>query len=514
MNGPSPTPFVERPTNVRYGVLGFACALSMVTYLDRVCFGAAADTIRQALGLQDVGQLKWAFTAFTISYALFEIPSGWLGDVYGPRRTLIRIVLWWSTFTVLTALVPKRGISLEYEGLVLFINGLGLLVLIRFLFGIGEAGAYPNITRALHNWFPFKERGLAQGTVWMSGRLMGGLTPLIWMVIVNKIGLDWRTAFFIFGGIGLLWCIAFSLWFRNRPDQHPGVNQAELELINQFRKPESPVEAAGMAVAAPAEAVQTQLPATRPVASEAPLPSFSLEKSGHTHVPWLRLVTDLNLWALCLMYFCASFGWYFNITYLPSFLETQFGVEADSTLGSIYKGGPLLMGATTCLLGGFLSDRFVRRSGNVRWGRRTLGIVGHSLCGICYFACLFTPTAFTFFLAISLAAFWNDLTMGSAWAACQDIGKRYAAIVAGCMNTIGNLGGAAAGYITGTILERYVHAYKVAHEVSGDLDKVSLKSAMLPGYQLSFVLFAGVYVIAVLLWLRIDASRPVAGQEP
>src|ERR1700694_5744391 len=143
------------PTRVRFGVLGFACALSMITYLDRVCFGTIAPYLQGEFGLSAT-QKGLLFSAFGLAYAAFEIPSGWLGDVFGPRKTLIRIVLWWSFFTVLTGLV-----GLKLAGM--WLGGIGLLVLVRFLFGMGEAGAYPNITRALHNWFPFVDRGLAQG---------------------------------------------------------------------------------------------------------------------------------------------------------------------------------------------------------------------------------------------------------------------------------------------------------------------------------------------------------------
>src|SRR5947209_3143953 len=223
----SPAPLLATPTRVRYGVLGFACALSCITYLDRVCFAYASEPLKKALDLQGVGDLKWAFTAFTISYALFEIPSGWLGDVFGPRSTLIRIVLWWSTFTALTGLVgmPVGG----------WFVGLGALVTIRLLFGVGEAGAYPNITRALHNWFPYVERGVAQGSVWFAGRMMGGLTPFLWILLVERGEMSWRAAFWIFGGIGVLWCVAFASWFRNRPEEKPGVSAAELEVIRAGR---------------------------------------------------------------------------------------------------------------------------------------------------------------------------------------------------------------------------------------------------------------------------------------
>ncbi len=147
-----------------------------------------------------------------------------MGDVFGPRKTLIRIVLWWSLFTALTGLA-----GLKIGGVILV--GFGALVVIRFLFGVGEAGAYPNITRALHNWFPATERGFTQGLVWMSGRLVGGLTPLIWTLLVVWGPLSWGGAFWTFGSLGLVWCVFFVWRFRNRPEEKPEVNAAERELI-------------------------------------------------------------------------------------------------------------------------------------------------------------------------------------------------------------------------------------------------------------------------------------------
>jgi MFS family permease len=458
---------LESPTRVRYGVLGFACALSMITYLDRVCFGSAVKHIIEDLGLASDGDLKWAFWGFAFSYAAFEVPTGWLGDFFGPRRTLIRIVLWWSLFTVLTGLVWKTGF--------LFLGGVGLLVTIRFLFGMGEAGAYPNITRALHNWFPASERAGAQGAVWMAGRLMGGLTPLVWMLVVESGGLSWRVAFFIFGVIGVLWCLAFAMWFRNRPEEKPEVNDAERALIARGREPEA----------------------------------------DHFHVPWGRLLTSGNLWALCLMYWCGAFAWYFNITYLHHYLDMRFDVDKTSVLGAIYKGGPLWMGAITCLVGGWLSDRFIRATGNRKWGRRLFGLIGHALCGVCFVATIFADSLFTFFLAISLAAFWNDLTMGAAWATCQDIGRRYAAIVAGCMNTVGNLGGSIAGLVTGYILDQALNNRAAELGVSAQaLPPAEKLAALLPAYQLNFVLFATVCFIALGFWLRIDATKPIVPDAP
>jgi nitrate/nitrite transporter NarK len=266
----------------------------------------------------------------------------------------------------------------------------------------------------------------------------------------------------------------FYLWFRNRPEEKATVNAAELDMIREGRPD---------------------------------------REAGHAHVPWMQLFTSRNLWMLCLMYFCAAYGWYFNITYLPRFLEQQHGVAPTSLLGAIYKGGPLWVGAIACLWGGYLSDRYIRRTGNLKWGRRLFGVTGHSLCALCYLACLAAPNAFTFFVAISLAAFFNDLIMGPAWACCQDIGKRYAAIVAGAMNTVGNLGGAVAGWATGTILEQTLASYAASQGASVELLSESQRAAgLFPGYQINFLVFAGVYVLAVIFWFQVDATKPVVAE--
>src|SRR5438552_3007063 len=192
---------LEKPTNVRYGVLGFACVLSMVTYLDRVCFGTVAPFVQAEFKLEP-DDMAWIFAAFTFAYAVFEVPTGWLGDVFGPRKTLIRIVLWWSFFTALTgSIYPTLGVGAFYA-----------MFAVRFLFGIGEAGAYPNIARAFHNWFPFQERGFAKGTVWMAGRFAGGVTPFIVLALlyeshtIDDLGIGhvlthWRHIFWVFGVI-------------------------------------------------------------------------------------------------------------------------------------------------------------------------------------------------------------------------------------------------------------------------------------------------------------------------
>jgi MFS family permease len=417
--------------------------------------------------LASVGGLKWAHTAFAISYGLFEAPSGWWGDVRGPRRVLLRIVLWWSLFTVLTGLVGLRvaGVTL---------GGLLTLAVVRFLFGAGEAGAFPNIARAIQNWFPAQERGAAQGWVWMSGRLMGGLTPLVWMVLVDGTQwtqplVQWRAAFWLFGLVGLAWCAVFAWRFRDRPEEHPHVNALELKHINKGREP----------------------------------------AVGHDHPPWRALIHP-RLWCLYVMYFCATYGWYFNITYLAGCLESRYGVERTSILGSLYKGGPLWLGAIGCLLGGYFTDRLLRGGVARRWARRLPGIIGHSACACCCLAAAYAPTAFTFFLWISLAAFCNDLMMGSAWATCQDIGGKHTAVLAGCMNMWGAAGAAAAGWFSGTILDYYVQAQAIAAgvEVQG-LTRELKTAADVQGYSANLLIYAAVYLLAVALWFGVNPERPL-----
>jgi MFS family permease len=463
------------PSRVRYWVLAFVCALSMITYLDRACLSAAATWIQQSLGLKSRGEMGTVFAAFSLAYALFEVPTGWLGDVFGPKKVLIRIVLWWSAFTVLTGLA-----GLSIGGAVI---GVGALVVIRFLFGVGEAGAYPNITRALHNWFPAAERGRAQAAVWMSGRILGGLTFVIFGILIAGISawgieplMTWRHAFWAFGGIGVTWCVLFAWWFRDRPEQKKSVNAAELAWIRS-------------------SAAETG--ASRP------------------RVPWLEILSSPNLWLVCLMYFCFAYGWYFNITFMGPFFEDRYAVPAGSVLANLYKGGPLLLGAAGCLVGGLLTDRYVRRTGNRRWARRLLGVTGLALGSavfvICHFLCRRVSEPLIFALLLALTGFFADLTMPSAWAVCQDIGRRYAAIVAGFMNMVGNLGGTLASYITGRILSHSLQDHGVSLGVSIDSLSAAQKAAgQLAGYETSFLVFAAAYAVGALCWLFVDASRPVA----
>lgn len=474
----TPTPSLGAPTRVRYTVLAFFCTLSMITYIDRAFWGSAQEDIKRELGLRSVADLAVALWAFQLAYALFEVPTGYLGDRYGPRKTLIRIVLWWSVFFALTTTVGYQFGPVALVGM----TGLYILVVFRFLFGVGEAGAYPNMARGLYNWFPVSQRGTAQGAVWMSARFMGGLTPLIWLCLVDPqvLGLHWRSGFWIFCGVGLLWCAAFAWWFRNTPEEHSATNQAERDLIASGRGAE-------------------------PI---------------HGGVPWKRIFRSRNLWYVCGMYVCINYGWYFFMYFLPDFLKKQFasqtGTLGERVVMALLAGGPLLIGVLGCVFGGILTDRYVRRTGDRKWGRRLYGVLGLSGAVAGYGVAILgavNKNMWVFAAGVALSGFFNDLTMGASWAVCQDIGRRYSAIVSGFMNMIGNLGGVATLIVTSRIMKSTVSAKEEAAKAAGTDVADAIRAGEIEGYIINLSLYALAYAIGVLFWLKIDASKPIIAED-
>lgn len=455
---------IDKPgaTNVRYLVLALLCVLAMITYLDRAVFANAKNELMGAVG-QPADDIFLLLTAFQFAYALFEVPTGWMGDRFGPRGTLIRVVLWWSAFVGLTSLA-----GLPLWGTAFVPIGFTMLIVVQFCFGVGEAGAFPNITRSLYNWFPATQRGAAQGFVWMSARFMGGLTPLIWALLTSAffLGLDWRWALGLFALVAVLWVIVFAWFFRNNPSEHTWTNQSERDLALVGKQP---------------------------------------GEDSHAGVPWGKLFSSPNLWAICGMYFCMNFGWYFFMYFLPGFMKEQFGEGLDGTasgtvLLKLMSGGPLLLGIPGCLLGGYLTDRYVRRTGDRKWGRRLYGMIGFALASLCYVgAVLSSGNVFIFAACIGLAGFCNDLALSACWATCQDIGRRHAAIVSGFMNMIGNMGAALTNFIAWYILASYTKGVPTEY----------LASAKMSGYVVCLTLYAIAYAIGVFFWLRIDASKPL-----
>jgi MFS family permease len=374
---------MEQPTRGRFKLLRFTLVLSIITYLDRVAISSAAPAIRDELQLSAV-QLGWVFSAFTLAYAAFEIPSGWLGDVMGPKKVLTRIVLWWSAFTAATGLAWNFG----------------SLLLARFLFGVGEAGAFPNISRSFAKWFPTPERGYAHGVVFMGTRLGGALAPPLVVLLMTDMG--WRQTFFVFGSLGVVWCLFWWKWFRDEPAGHPAVNAAELETIQRDLG------------------------------------------EAQRQFRWRGLLS-LNLLLICLMYFCMGYTLYFNLTWLPTYLREVRGFSIQQS-GWI-SGIVLLTGAITTFIGGRLTDRLVKTHG-LKVGR-SVGAVTLPISGAILIAAALTenPVMAAILLIATLGV--ADLCVSSCWALCHDVGGEQAGTVTGCMNTFGNIGGAISPLVVG-----------------------------------------------------------------
>ena len=378
---------------VRSRVLGFAFLLAVVTYLDRVCISAAAPSIMEELHLS-VLQMSVVFSAFTLSYSLFEVPSGWLGDVKGPRRVLTRIVLWWSAFTMLTGAA----------------QGFRSLVLIRFLFGAGEAGAFPNIARSFSRWFPPRERGRANSVMFLGSRLGGMLSAPVALVIIARWG--WRESFVVFGLVGIVWAAAWYAWYRDRPEEHPAMTAAELAVI-------------------------------RADADRA---------AGGERTPWALLLRSRNLYAICAMYFAFGYGLYFYFTWLPTYLIRVLGFSQFG--GGLFAALPFLLAGIADVVGGWLTDSLSRRFG-LRVGRCHLGFAAFMTCAALVFASQLPLPAVARAVLLAFALASADLALGACWAVPIDIAPDHAGVITGCMNTLGNLGGLVGPIVVGIAVDRW-----------------------------------------------------------
>jgi MFS transporter, ACS family, glucarate transporter len=411
-----------RPTRARQVVVGFTLAAMGVAYLDRVCISTAAPAIQADLALGDA-EMAWVFSAFTLAYAVFEVPSGWLADRFGARTTLARIVVWWSAMTAATGAA----------------TGFASLIALRFLFGMGEAGILPGISHTYGRWLPARERGRSFGLAIMAAGVAGALTQPIVVALLERV--SWRHAFPIFGAVGVVWAAAWLLWFRDDPRHHPGVNEAERALIG----------------------------------SEPPAP--------HPPVPWGALARSRSLAALCAMYFCAIYGWYFYITWLPTYLLRARGFDLREV--GWLAAAPLAAIAAGSLAGGALADALARRLGPRR-ALRLPGLVGLPLAALAQLGAVAHPSPLGAALLIAASAGLAALGIAPAWTACLAIGGRHAGVVSGTMNTFGNLGGVTSPLVVGVCLERW-----------GAFDA--------PLYSI-----AALYAAAAVCWLWIDADRPIA----
>jgi MFS family permease len=420
-----PAAVVGPATRARYVTVAFALTIAVVMYIDRVCISQAAPLISKDLGLSRV-QMGWAFSVFAWAYALFEIPGGWLADRFGPRRVLTRIVVWWSFFTAATG----------------WVWSFSSLLATRTLFGAGEAGCFPNITRIFTLWLPKGQRERAQAALWLAARWGGAFTPLLVASVLDYI--TWRRAFEIFGVLGVLWAIGYYFWFRDDPRTHPSVNAAELAQL--------------------------------------PPPSESAIVHGST--PWGKIVSCPSIWLLGAQYICLSYGWYFYITWLPTYLREARGTSVK--MGAMLAGLPLLLGGVGCLISGWVIPRLARAMGSVNLARRIIAILGFVGASASIFAFTGVSDPTKAMLVLGLAGLFNDFVMPAAWAACMDVGGRYSGTVSGSMNMMGNIAGAISPIAIGYLLLWTNN-----------------------NWPLTFYVSAAVYSLGALCWLFIDAVTPI-----
>jgi ACS family glucarate transporter-like MFS transporter len=376
MSIPPTAPAAGKPTRARHTVVGFMVTLAMVTYLDRASIGAMAHLIRRDLHLT-LDQMGAVFSAFALAYALFEIPTAWWADRQGSRAILTRIVTWWSVFTIATA-----G-AFNYSS----------MLTVRFLFGMGEAGAWPCVARVFSRWVPVKDRGTVKGVFFAGAYSAGALTPLAVGFLLEEWGVPWRVIFVTFGLVGFAWVAAWWRWFRDDPADHPSVNAAERALLLAGR------------------------PAAAPLLRGWPY--------------WRRLLGQRNVAALCLMYVPNCVTFYFCITWLATYLREQHHFE-KAELGFL-ASLPLFLSVGTQFLGGWLSDLVTRRHG-VTLGRRLPAMT----VAITVAASAEAPR--TAALCIALAAAACMLTTAPAWGVVVDIGREHSAVVGATMNTAGQVG--------------------------------------------------------------------------
>lgn len=387
---------MQRPTRQRHVVLWLTVAVYMITYMDRVVISAAVPSIQEEFGFDTV-TIGWILAAFQLSYALFQIPGGWLGDRFGPRKALTGIVLWWSAFTAFTAMTWSAG----------------SMIVCRFLFGAGEAGAFPVATRSLSRWMLPTERGWAQGITHAGSRLGGAITPMIAVALIAWGG--WRAPFFVFALIGIGWAIAWFIYYRDTPDEHRLTNDAERELI------------------------RTSLGRTG--------------KKSHKSVPWKQILTSPQMWLLAAMYACYGYSIGIYLSWFPAYLVDAHGFTLAQM--GLFASLPLLAGVGGDIAGGWVSDLMLKRTGNLTMARRVVAIIGFIMAGSMILLAINAPNPMVGVAFFCAAVFGLELTVGVSWAVALDIGDEYAGSVSSVMNTAGNLGATVAAAATGYLVSMY-----------------------------------------------------------
>ena len=448
---PSGSTTATPPTRVRRQVLASVCVLAVITYIHRAGFGSNASELLRGLDM-DVRVLGSMTAAFMLAYGFFEVPWGHLADRFGARHLLALIALGGSVMTAGVAavvLLPR-----------IYAVQLGFLLVMRFLFGLFQAGTFPVLARLMSDWMPTTERASAQGFIWMCSRAGGVLAPMLMIWLFHVLG-NWQIPLVLGAGLGIVWCLAVWPWLRSRPDEMPGVNAGELAVI-----------ASGRSVR-------------------------KSEESGSEHAPWSAIFRSWNVWALCTMYGCLGFSGNFFLFLFPTYLQDYRHFNKQTTVWWL-NVVPFATGFVACILGGYLSDMIVKRTGNKRLGRRVVGMFGLTLAGVMILVSPWFNDVRWLAVVYGLTFFGNDLAMGPAWAAAGEIGQRFTGTIAGAMNMFASFMAA----VSIPVASHFFHGSAVAEKL-GDLETHGLYMTI------PFLLFAASYFAGALCWLRVDVTEPI-----
>jgi len=363
----------------RYGFFAGSFLITLLLYVDRVCISSAKDSISGDLNLTDI-QMGWVLSAFALGYALFQVPGGALGDKYGVRKVMTSIMVLWSIFTAFT------GAAWNYVS----------MLTCRFIFGAGEAGAFPNISRAAFSWVPLKERGIFQGINFSGSRLGAAFALPLVAYLIDAWG--WRSIFYFFGAIGIVYSIIFYFLFRNKPEDHNGISNLEKTYIIENRQQEEEVKRA---------------------------------------LPLSRILRSKNVILAMIQYIGSNFIFFFMLTWLFPYIKAKYNLNLVTT--GFYAMLPLLAGAVGNWVSGYTVDAIYKR-GKWKLSRQVPAIIGFCLVVIGILTSLYMETALGAVLCLSVAIFGADMTLSPSWSFCIDIGKENSGKVSGMMNMAGNLG--------------------------------------------------------------------------
>lgn len=418
------------PTRIRLRVLAFLCVMAFILYLDRICIGQAAVAIQHDLGISNTA-MGVVFGAFTLAYGLFEAPTGHWGDRFGSRKVLARIVWWWSAFTMLTGLA----------------TGFAMLIVVRFLFGAGEAGALPNTARVIARWFPDNARGSAQGMILTCALLGGAVSPIIAEALLSRFG--WRTMFLLLGIPGIVWGAAFYFWFRDRPEDHPAVNRQEREWI-----------AAGA-------------PATH---------------REHPPIDWKHVLKQANIWLLGGVITCCSFTTYLFFSWYPTYLQQGRGLSP--ALASRLASFVLVGGAIGSLGGGYLGDWVIRRTGNRRRSRPWIGCASLTFAAASMAIAVAIDAPWLAAACCAGACFAVHVQLPTWWGAVTDISGPHLGALFGLMNAMGVPGAVGSQLFLG----RFVDVMAASGRTGRDQ------------WDPAFYLYSVVLLLGAAAWLQVDVS--------